>query len=645
MFTLRMKKHKTITYYIFLFIFVFQINAQVTKPQEVTSQKELSNALNFIEKIHNGKLNILDYYKNSSEYLIYLKETLKWSELNANTSDIIKIKHQILSLYITSNNIFEIIIWSNELLKYKEILDSKTVRDIYYILKSTYRNSGQFQELLLMLPDYHKYSKKYGYVTIDEKNYDCEMGFIYYNLKNFNKAIEAYKKCLNDNEIKKNYLTRSNYLNNIGQSFFKLHNKDSSFYYHKKAINAIENQSKITEYDKHFLNVIKSNIASINLNESNLNKILKVFLNELYSGKKFNENNIIVNSYFKIASLYYKSQKPTIVYHYLDSLKEVLKNYNNSNLYKKMIDLRGKTLLLEGKVAESSKIFEKYRLFSDSLEIEKIRKETLSGVIKHETDQRTKELEEVRFKNKLARKTLLFQWIIIGLLIVLLLIFIYFLWKIRKNNSTIKSQKEILSNALNEKEILLKEIHHRVKNNLQVISGLLFIQSRKKEKSSVEIVLEESQKQIESMSLIHEMLYNKENLSKIPLEEYISQLSKNLLSAYSKKDIKLNIQTNNIDLHIDFANPIGLIINELITNSLKHGFKNKNSGIIKIVFSKLDNQIQFEYSDNGVGLISGKNIIKSNFGNRLIKVLAEEIKASYIVKSDSGLTYIFNFKI
>ena len=209
----------------------------------------------------------------------------------------------------------------------------------------------------------------------------------------------------------------------------------------------------------------------------------------------------------------------------------------------------------------------------------------------------------------------------------------------------IKNQKVVAEKSLKQKEVLLKEIHHRVKNNLQLISGLLYLQSVKHKNSNVTAMINESQKHINSIALVHEMLYKDDALSLVSMEKYLKELGISLLQVSSQENIKYNFNVINVDLPINYATTLGLIINELITNSLKYAFTTKD-GIVSVSLKEINpNEYIFSYSDNGKGYeVDNKNNTNKTLGQKLIKMLAEEIEADLTIKNENGLSYIFNFK-
>jgi PAS domain S-box-containing protein len=210
-----------------------------------------------------------------------------------------------------------------------------------------------------------------------------------------------------------------------------------------------------------------------------------------------------------------------------------------------------------------------------------------------------------------------------------------------------KEAEDALINSLKEKEILLKEIHHRVKNNLQVISSILNLQTSYVQDSKTLQILQESQNRIKSMSFIHENLYQASNFSRIDFSAYINNLSKNLLYSYqiSNAHIDLILDLDKVFLDIDTAIPCGLILNELITNAIKYGFKDRNNGKLEICVKEKNKNIKIVIADDGIGLPENFNMNETNtLGLQLVNALAEQIESKlHYETSKNGTKFIISF--
>ena len=214
----------------------------------------------------------------------------------------------------------------------------------------------------------------------------------------------------------------------------------------------------------------------------------------------------------------------------------------------------------------------------------------------------------------------------------------------------LKDAEEKLKASLKDKEILIKEVHHRVKNNLQVISSLLHLQSGYIQDGKLLEMFQDSQYRIRSMALVHEKLYRSKNLTKVNFGEYIQSLAHNLFRAYqiNTNRIKLKLNVSKIGLNIEYAIPCGLIINELITNSLKYAFPKSidKTGLIEISLGKINSQqIELVLKDNGVGLPDDIDFRKTqSLGLKLVSSLVEnQLEGTIALDQAAGTTFRITF--
>ncbi|HBB32052.1 MAG TPA: hypothetical protein DDZ80_07720 [Cyanobacteria bacterium UBA8803] len=210
-----------------------------------------------------------------------------------------------------------------------------------------------------------------------------------------------------------------------------------------------------------------------------------------------------------------------------------------------------------------------------------------------------------------------------------------------------KQAEETRQEAYN-KGILLQEIHHRVKNNLQIVSGLLYLQSRSVDDERMLQMLQQSRDRLHAMALIHEQLYGSKNLDSIDFRNYIQTLTKSLFTSYgtNTKAIALQVNVKPILLDIDTAIPCGLIVNELVSNALKHAFPQGRSGEIIVEFYMAeDNNLKLMVRDNGIGLSEGINLQTHNsLGLRLVRSLAtKQLKGMVEVDRTMGTTFSISF--
>jgi two-component sensor histidine kinase len=308
-----------------------------------------------------------------------------------------------------------------------------------------------------------------------------------------------------------------------------------------------------------------------------------------------------------------------IIQPYLD-LSETyvsLGDYQNAMLYKDKAN------------ANSKKIFE-----------DKIANLETEAVIKYETGKKDEALASQALLIEQKSKTQNLIIAVAALLALLLMSLLYFFNKNKKATKIIRAK-----NA--ENELLLKEIHHRVKNNLEMVKSLIALQSAQLEDSATKDAMIASQNRVQSMGIIHQKLYQGENLGSIEMKDYFLNLSEGILDTFNAEDkVKIECAMDNLDLDVDTAVPIGLIVNELLTNALKYAFPENIEGKISISLEKTkDNHLKLKVADNGIGKVKGLAPIGTGFGSQLVSLLTQQLNGKMTERSESGTLIEFDFLI
>jgi two-component sensor histidine kinase len=233
-------------------------------------------------------------------------------------------------------------------------------------------------------------------------------------------------------------------------------------------------------------------------------------------------------------------------------------------------------------------------------------------------------------KNERQRK-LYFGIAITGFLITSLLTFLY--TKNRRKNKQLAKQKELLQKTIGEKNMLLKETHHRVKNSFQIVSGLLFLQTSTIKDTTAVKALKETQNRINSMAVLHQKLYKQDHTSGIDCKDYITALVADILSSYSLPNIEKKLSVEPIIMDIEVVTSLGLIINELVTNSLKYAFPDESrNNYIEISLKKVDENVVLTVIDNGIGIKKDEDK-NDTLGLSLVRDLSEKINGEISFES------------
>ncbi len=233
------------------------------------------------------------------------------------------------------------------------------------------------------------------------------------------------------------------------------------------------------------------------------------------------------------------------------------------------------------------------------------------------------------------------QWLSFGIafLLAATLLFGYFSYRNRSKSNRLLAAK----NA--ENELLLKEIHHRVKNNLEVVSGLLALQSAQIDDPGTKEAMQAGQNRVQSIGIVHQKLYQGKNLGAIEMKDYFINLSESILDSFGAEDkVTIEFAMEKLDVDIDTAVPLGLIVNELLTNTLKYAFPKGQNGKVRIKLEKQkDGVLHMEVSDNGVGK-SGITY-GTGFGGQLVSLLTRQLSGSMREEVKNGTSVFFDFKM
>ncbi len=253
--------------------------------------------------------------------------------------------------------------------------------------------------------------------------------------------------------------------------------------------------------------------------------------------------------------------------------------------------------------------------------------------------------QEKSLSRKQNQQTILLSVMGLG---IIFLGFTYRNYRLKQtNNLKLGKANEELNIKNKQNELLLKEIHHRVKNNLELVKSLISLQSAQLEDSATKDAMMASQNRVQSMSIIHQKLYQGENLGSIEMKDYFLNLGEGILDTFNAEEkVKIECAMDNLELDVDTAVPIGLIVNELLTNALKYAFPENKNGTIQISLSQSTPEtLTLKVADNGVGKGHGVGPLGTGFGSQLIQLLTQQLNGTMLENNENGTMVAFQFKI
>jgi two-component sensor histidine kinase len=429
-------------------------------------------------------------------------------------------------------------------------------------------------------------------------------GNAYLQSGQFDLAIAFYKKALSINKDAENIVRNSS---NIGNAYLYLNKIDSA----AKYLNRVEVLLPQVKVPRAFI-FAYSYIAKLRNHQKRYQQAIGYANEAIRYAKGYQLESISDAAYESLVFSYKKMNMP-------DSALVALENY--WKIKQRFLETsRNKT------VAQVEQKFHKYRN-------------------EKEIELKAAEIELLK-KDLVVDKLLRNGALVMSILLALMAILYYNRYKLKQRTSevlTIKNleiekQKMQIQTSLEEKDILLKELHHRVKNNLAIVSSLLRIQSNKLEDEKAIQAVRQGQQRIDAMSMIHQRLYLSDKITSINIKEYVNDLAESLMNAYGYNcdnfDLELAIESEELD--VDLAMPMGLIINELLTNSFKYAYAKIQQPQLKISIKKNGGLI-LEIHDNGIGIdIDRWTRASDSFGKKLIVGLTHQLGGTYTIEKNNG---------
>jgi len=266
---------------------------------------------------------------------------------------------------------------------------------------------------------------------------------------------------------------------------------------------------------------------------------------------------------------------------------------------------------------------------------------------KYETGQKNATIYFQDEKIAQQKRTQILYIVLAGLLAFILLgLFVYYR-KRQKKNQQLQYLNAELKTKNEQNELLLREIHHRVKNNLELVKSLLALQSAQLEDTASKDAMMASQNRVQSMGIIHQKLYQGENLGTIEMKDYFVNLSEGILDTFNAEDkVKIECAMEHLELDVDTAVPIGLIVNELLTNALKYAFPEDGKGNILISLSRSTPEtLTLKIADNGIGKTMNAKPKGTGFGTQLVNLLTQQLDGKMFEEHEDGTSILFQFNI
>lgn len=500
------------------------------------------------------------------------------------------------------------------------------------------------------------------------------LGYVFERRGNLGDAFEYAAKTLKIGEKYRDEKAIAMAYSDMSNLFWKQKKYEIGLEYGLKSLGIFEKRNlKDLDYD-FTLHVVGNNLIEL----QRYDEARGYFMKSIAIGEKYGFYNNLSDTYIALSDLYNKSgdyleaEKSGLEalkyaellendFMIMRSLLSLGKSNNSIGHFPHAIEFLEKSILVASNdfgdkyylglvYNELSKAYEGDKRFAKALEANRKYDELKQSVFTTEADQRISQLQtemDVSQKEhtinlqqaRLEKHKILQTFILIlsGLLVVILAI-LFIVMRRRKNYNLLLEKQNL------EKEYLLKEIHHRVKNNLETISSLLALQTAKIENKEFLSIMEQTQNRVHSIGLIHQKLYQGKDIKSIEMRDFFLTLGEYIIDTFNASNrIELYCEMEPLGLDIDRAIPIGLIVNELLSNSLKYAFPNENHGRINIALSEKNSHLILHFSDNGIGIGEKPEIRGSGFGTQLINLLTRQLDGKMTLFTNSGTEIFFEF--
>ena len=509
--------------------------------------------------------------------------------------------------------------------------NTQQLSNVYFQLTVVSMNMGNFSESLdycLKSLDLYKMQKDSASIATTLNS----IGMLNRRLKDMKGAYQYYFEALDIHKSLNNKNGQAIVSVNLANLYALEDSFDQAEAYYQKAI---ELDSELG--DKYGLAYDYENLGSMYGRQKRLNKALEYHQKALAMRKEMGNQREVAISQVEVGNtLVLLGRTSQAIPFFQEALQSAMARNSREEIRQAQ---KGLSMAYEaqGNYAQALKYHKDFFKTQDSILNKNISRQMAELRTQYETAENEKEIAELNLENDrkaqaLAEGKRQRQGLLLGLGLLLAAggIGLWFYRKLSQKNA-------LIGQTLEERETLLKEIHHRVKNNLQVISSLLRLQSRHMEDEAAIQALDEGRNRVKSMALIHQNLYQDDNLMGISAQEYIEKLCNSLFNSYKVSPQSIHLQTDidDLNLDVDTVIPLGLVLNELLTNALKYAFPNNEKGNISVSLKEDKNVLLLKVADDGVGLPSSADD-SSSFGHRLIHTFAKKLKADVDIQGEQG---------
>lgn len=522
---------------------------------------------------------------------------------------------------------------------FNSISDKKELAGVLNNLGSVYRRKGDFTKALEYYFESLKLKDSLGGLNLASAY--GNIGHVYRQKGEPEKALEYFFKSLKIEKSENNFEGMAIDYSNIGTAYENAGNYQLAIEYANKAL-ALDRELE----DGYGIAIDFNNLGEAYYGMNDYVKAKSYFHSSLQLKKEIGNSNGIAHTSQRLASLFTDTKEYDSALFYAKNSLEVVSRNGNKERRMKNYQVLSAIYEAKGEPSKALNYYRKYEALKDTLYNKE--KELLATDMESKYQSAEKD-NTISYQQATIAQQQQMQllYLALGLLLLLGLVGLYLFYRKRQaQNKVLNILNKELDKRNQQNELLLREIHHRVKNNLEMVKSLISLQSAQLEDSPTKEAMMASQNRVQSMGIIHQKLYQGDNLASIEMKDYFINLSEGILDGFKAEDrVKIECAMEELELDVDTAVPLGLIVNELLTNAIKYAFPGRRDGKISVSLKKKEDALTLAVTDNGVGKSTDLPTQGTGFGSQLVRLLTAQLNGEMTEENKEGTTVLFKFKL
>lgn len=475
------------------------------------------------------------------------------------------------------------------------------------------------------------------------------LGVAYFYQFSHNQALSYYKKSLEIDETLNDEKGVAGTLINIGVLYTYMDSLDKSKEFYLEALEVYQRGN-----DSLGIESVFNNLAKISTENKDYKEAINFYHKSLEYAKGSKNPESLFTTYYSLSTSYLALNQLDTALFYANKATNLAQKFNLRERLQWGYDILSEIYEAKNEYENSFNYLKLYTHLKDTLVNETKNAKIAEMQVLYESEKKDKQIAEIALEKeqeetlRISKEKERNLFLALALATVVILVFLaYAYYTKQKTGILLEQRNKAIQENLNQKETMIGEIHHRIKNNLQIISNIFDLQARTLKDKEALKAINDSRNKVNAMAIIHQKLYQQNDIYGIKIDDYIKNLSESIIETFNvnTNKIYLHYEIEPIYLHIDTSIPLGLIITEILTNSIKYAFSEYENGNIFIRLIKKLDYLELEIKDDGIGFEYNPTKDNGNsFGIKMIKSLCRQLKADFEVIDNKGTIYLLKIK-